>query len=302
METTYYSLASKNNFNKALKHFFSVNDAVDEVESDRNIADVINGWLTKGEIVEDQILPMVGSIIRDKFGYSYDSYNIPGTISDFSKLNAETIKWTALDIVITYYSPIGQVILINPKNINHWNNARELIKDQLLVVYTKFLKGENKKVQMDAINAVEEMIAGKDVFINQDFIDQTKVAKVQPVQKVAPQPVSDSKKNVTPKYPVQVSNELFHNGNVEAWKKIIESFKEKFPDQEVSIFHQGALINDINALFKWGKVKHGDSIFFQVAGENIQGVSKLKKYLYEGASHRYEQFLKVGLGQVLNLF
>jgi len=65
---------------------------------------------------------------------------------------------------------------------------------------------------------------------------------------------------------------------------------------------EGEVINDINALFKWGKVKHGDSIFFQVSGEEILGVSKLQKYLYEGASQRYEQFLKLGVGKVLNLF
>ena len=108
--------------------------------------------------------------------------------------------------------------------------------------------------------------------------------------------------NITPKYAVEVSNELFHNGNVEAWKKIMESYMTTYPDLKVYIFHGGELVNDINSLFKWGKVKHGDSIFFQVAGDNIRGVSKLQKYFYEGASPRFEQFLKIGVGQVLRLF
>ena len=95
---------------------------------------------------------------------------------------------------------------------------------------------------------------------------------------------------------------MFHNGNVEAWKKIVESYTTKFPDLQVYIFHKGELILDINSLFKWGKVKHSDSIFFQVGGENIRGVSKLQKYLFEGASPRYEQFLKIDMGKVLNLF
>ena len=30
---------------------------------------------------------------------------------------------------------------------------------------------------------------------------------------------------MTPLYGVVVTNELFHNGNVEAWKKIIESYE-----------------------------------------------------------------------------
>ncbi len=304
METTYYSLASKNNFNKALRHFFSVNEIVDEVESDKNLADVINNMLASDELTNEQVLPVVGAVIRDKFNYSYDSYSIPATISDFSKITEETAKWTALDIILVYYSPIGDIFLINPKNPLHWEKARELAADQLLVIYVKYLKEENNKIEKEAIIAVEEMIAGKDVFINKEFIDATKVARtVQPVQKAPESQAGISgSRNVTEKYAVVVSNELFHNGNVEAWKKIIESYKAKYPHLDVSIFFKGEVINDINSLFKWGKVKHADSIFFQIAGDDIKGVSKLKKYLYEGASPRFEQFLKVGIGKVLNLF
>jgi hypothetical protein len=155
------------------------------------------------------------------------------------------------------------------------------------------------------------MLAGKDVFINKAFIDSTVIhrrpeKREKKVEAPAPGKVSVApaagKGNMTPKYSIEVSNELFHNGNVEAWKKIIESFTTTYSDLDVYIYHGGELVNDINSLFKWGKVKHGDSIFFQVAGENIKGVSKLQKYLFEGASPRFEQFLKIGVGQVLRLF
>jgi len=162
-------------------------------------------------------------------------------------------------------------------------------------------KEANPKVENEAINAIEEMIAGKDVFINKEFIDET--IAVKEVKKPTPAAVAAAgKKNMTPKYAVTVTNELFHNGNVEAWKRIIESFKVSHPDLDVLIFHEGEKINDINSLFKWGKVKHGDPIFFQVVGENIRDVSKLQKYLFEGASPRFEQFLKIAVGKVLNLF
>jgi len=115
-------------------------------------------------------------------------------------------------------------------------------------------------------------------------------------------PVDLGKRRMTPKYSIQVTNELFHNGNVEAWKKIVESFKASHPDLDVMIFYENEVINDINTLFKWGKVKSGNLIFFQVVGENIRSVSKLQKYLFEGASPRFEQFLKLGVGKVLNLF
>ena len=107
---------------------------------------------------------------------------------------------------------------------------------------------------------------------------------------------------MTPKYSVQVTNELFHNGNVEAWKNIIESFRTKFSDLEVHIFHDGEKVNDINSLFKWGKVKHGDVLLFSVAGEDIKGIAKLQRYLFEGASIRFHNFLKKDVNKVLNLF
>lgn len=303
MESTYFSLASKENFNKALRHFFKVTDVVDEIDSKKNLADLINQELDQGEVQRAQVLPIVGSVIRDKYGYSYNSFNIPVDISEFDRFAEETIKWTALDIVIVYYNSGGDVFLINPKNVNHWQRARELHHDQLAVIYVKYLKGDNKKIEMEAITAIEEMLAGKDVFVNKDFIDTTVVVKKPaPQNQQAASSGSSKNRSITPKYGVRVSNELFHNGNVEAWKKIIESYHTKFPELDVYIFHEGELINDINALFKWGKVKHGDSIYFQVAGEEIKGVSKLKKYLFEGASPRYEQFLKIGIGQVLNLF
>ena len=118
-----------------------------------------------------------------------------------------------------------------------------------------------------------------------------------------PPPVTGSGKvKMTPKYSVQVSNELFHNGNVEAWKNIVESYKTKYPGLDVHIFHDGQKVNNINALFKWGKVKHGDVIVFCVSGEEFKGVAKLQRYLYEGASIRFEHYLKKDVNKVLNLF
>ncbi len=301
MESVFYSLATKGNFNKALNHFFKVNEVVGDLDTKKNLADIISVDLDQKEIAMDQILPIVGAVIREKYNYSYNSYNVPVTLTDFSKIAEETLKWTALDILLVYYNPGGEIVLVNPKNPSHWDRVRELTKDQLMVIYAKHLKSEsNKKVEMEAIVAIEEMLAGKDVFINKEFIDQTVMPKVEP--RKAPLPADSSKRRMTPKYSVQVTNELFHNGNVEAWKRIVESYKVAFPDLDVMIFYENEVINDINTLFKWGKVKSGNLIFFQVMGENIRGVSKLQKYLFEGASPRFEQFLKLGVGKVLNLF
>jgi hypothetical protein len=107
---------------------------------------------------------------------------------------------------------------------------------------------------------------------------------------------------MTPMYNVLVTNELFHNGNVEAWKRIIASYTTKHPGLQVLVYYDGERITDINALFKWGKVKHGSNIKFAITGEDISDVAKLQRYLAQGASHLYEAFLKGPVNSVMALF
>lgn len=122
-------------------------------------------------------------------------------------------------------------------------------------------------------------------------------------QPAAQKPAQESgAKRMTPFYSVPVTNELFHNGNVEAWKKIIQSYQTKYPGLDVYIFYDGERIHDIHALFKWGKVKHGSTILVAVAGEAIQDVAKLQRYLRQGASPRFEDFLRFPVNTVLKLF
>jgi len=129
----------------------------------------------------------------------------------------------------------------------------------------------------------------------------TKAAAPEKKTAAAPKQSGGTKK-MTPRYAVIVSNELFHNGNVEAWKKIIESYKAKHPNLDVFIYYEGERILDINSLFKWGKVKHGTAINFAVAGDNIQDVAKLQRYLTQGAGPMFEAFLKGPVNSVLKLF
>jgi hypothetical protein len=89
---------------------------------------------------------------------------------------------------------------------------------------------------------------------------------------------------------------------VEAWKRIIDSYKTKYPELEVYIYYEGERIININSLFKWGKVKHGSTIQFAVAGKDIKDVAKLQRYLMQGASPQFEAFLKGPVSTVLKLF
>ncbi|HQO22520.1 MAG TPA: hypothetical protein PLM72_05530 [Spirochaetota bacterium] len=304
VDATYCALGSKVNFNKALRHFFKVTEAVDEVEEKNNLADMINVALEEGEMVSTQILPLVSAVLKDKFQYQYGSFELQKNTDDFTKISSETLKWTALDIVLLYFDPNSHVSIINPKDPSAWGKIREIMSEHLVVVYAKYLKDESDgKIEKEAIKAIEEMLGGKDIFINKKFVDENvrPVAAAKPKVAEASEASAGSKRS-TPKYSVQVTNELFHNGNVEAWKKIIESYKTKYPGLDVKVFYEGEAINDLNTLFKWGKVKHHGLIFIQVVGEDIKGVSKLQKYLFEGASQRFEQFLHGPVGSVLNLF
>lgn len=118
----------------------------------------------------------------------------------------------------------------------------------------------------------------------------------------APPPGPKPGSRMTPMYSVNVTNELFHNGNVEAWKRIIDSYKVKHPTLDVLVYYDNERIVNLNALFKWGKVKHGSAIQFAVAGDNISDVAKLQRYLSQGASPMFEAFLRGPVNGVLSLF
>jgi hypothetical protein len=137
----------------------------------------------------------------------------------------------------------------------------------------------------------------------QSYVAQQTAAAAAPA---TPKPVvaaaTTAPRKMTPMYSIPVTNELFHNGNVEAWKKIIQSYTTKYPGLEVYVFYEGERIHDINTLFKWGKVKHGSAIMIAIAGDDIKDVAKLQRYLKQGASHMFEAFLKGQVGAVLNLF
>ena len=123
-----------------------------------------------------------------------------------------------------------------------------------------------------------------------------------PVITAAAPAISKGPTRMTPMYSVRVSNELFHNGNVEAWKRIVASYNAKYPALQVYIYYEGERIMDINSLFKWGKVKHGSCIQFAVAGSDITDVAKLQRYLVQGASNQFEAFLHGPVNTVLRLF
>ena len=310
----YAAVGTRAVFNKTLRHLVNVSSLIESTDRGENLADQLTVLEGQGLLIRQQIPPILSVVLAEKFDYAYKSINLNEGISDFSKIQTTLSRWTGVDYVLAYYHPNLGVIPVNPKNSDHWAAVHEFKKDELVVLYAKTLN-KNKESAKKSIEAFFQLMSGRAPQEDPAFLEARAQAaapkpaapapvpaqaQAQAQAKVAP--AATSGKNLTPKYSVQVSNELFHNGNVEAWKNIIESYQANLPDCKVIVYHEGELIQDLNSLFKWGKVKHGGLIFFQVAGPSIKNVSRLQKYLFEGASKRYEAFIKKDINKILNLF
>ncbi|MGO9308007.1 MAG: hypothetical protein ACLQDL_03165 [Spirochaetia bacterium] len=354
-------LATRDGFNRSLRHFKFISRVIGDFESKRNIADTLGQCLADKSIEPRQVLPTLNAILVDKYHYSCRSHNLAENFDAFDGLAATVATWKAVDLVVAYFHPELGVVVVNPKNRDHWEGVRSLKRNELVTVFAGAFAATNGDKKCDtAITLLISLMEGgkaktppaltKGTFV---FRKPAPVAPPAPPRRAgaarkaagprasnasllaaaesaapsasalpaypsaapaattalapaaapaAPAAPSGAPKRMTPMYSIVVSNELFHNGNVEAWKKIIQSYTTKYPGLEVYVFYEGERIHDINTLFKWGKVKHGSAIMIAIAGDDIRDVAKLQRYLKQGASHMFEAFLKAQVGAILNLF
>lgn len=337
----YESLASKDSFNASVRHVKATVSLSERVLNGENLADILNVMIDDKTLNADEVQPLASMLLIDKFHYYTSSKNLASTTSDLMSVHESVKGWNALDIVVLYYHPDVGVMAINPKNKSHVARIDRMNKSELLVVYagafgkpvdevlaakladTLMALYEGRKVKEPAAllkgpcayKALAEPKAEKPAktprAAARPASPKTKgkkaaapapAAVVQAAQSAKPVAAPKPGSRMTPMYGVNVTNELFHNGNVEAWKRIIDSFKVKHPDLDVLVYYDGERIVNLNALFKWGKVKHGSVIQFAVAGENISDVAKLQRYLSQGASPMFEAFLRGPVNGVLSLF
>lgn len=328
----YDSLSNRKGFNDSLSHFQSVMDIISEFNEKYNLADIINSLLSTKDISQGQVASIVAALLADKYSYYSKSSNLSITTYDFEYIKGELKKLKAFDVVICYHHPELGYLVINPKNPESWNVTNDIRKNEFITVFVGTFS-ENKKENFPRVKTAEfifDLLNGKKSKIpellkkgpykfneyvpfdddeeeyeeeTEEIEDSTEISMSESSSESLPKkaPPATSGK-MTPLYSVPVTNELFHNGNVEAWKRIIQSYNVKNPELEVHIFYDGERILNIASLFKWGKVKHGSAILFAVAGENIQDIAKLQKYLKQGASPQFEAFLKFPVNTVLNLF
>ena len=307
-------LSRKSGFNAALRHFKMVSAFLGPVSKGANLADLLADAVEGGRMERSQMGPTVSALLVDKFAYRYRSLNAPRMIEDAAGIAARLAEWSAVQIVITYEHPQAGLFVINPKSEASWEGALPILRDELVVVYVQGLEERvGEKVLEQALKDVSRLLGGGEAKTKKAYVSERAAAaptagpvttKPSAVGTGGPAETGRTgrKRRMTPRYSVVVTNELFHNGNVEAWKRIIASYRQKYPGLDVLIWYDNERINDINALFKWGKVKHGTPILVSVVGDDIKDVSKLQRYLFEGASPRFEMFLKGGIDQPLDLF
>jgi hypothetical protein len=336
LDAQYEGLSSREGFNISLRHFNLVMDIIADVEGSVNLADAVNELVADKSVEPAQLKPIVNALLVDRYHYRSSSYNMKNTVESFDPILAEAKKWTSVDMVLCYYSPELGLTLVNPKNSEHWAGVRVLKKNELVTFYCGAGADSSAVLLYDqAIAKMIDLLEGRSVKTPVSFSGgkfkppekkrvKTAPAKA-PSRKKAPKKKKTAKKaeaaapspepptptpapqpsgrsRMTPLYGITVTNELFHNGNVEAWKKIIESYQTYHQGLRVLVFYEGERIQDINSLFKWGKVKRGTAIMIAVAGEQIKDVAKLQKYLRQGASPLFEAFLKGHPHKVLELF
>jgi hypothetical protein len=301
-------LARKAGFNAALRHFRVVARYLQEVQEGANLADLLDASLEEGEIGRHQLPAITSALLLDKFAYAHRSCNLARTIENVEGLCGTLGEWGKFQLCLCYHHPQTGLFVINPKRAGAWDQALPLLKDELAVIFAgPAEEGVGPDLLSSALDDFVGLLEGRDVAVRPEFkvkkrIESLAERRTEPAPAAANPQSATGKRRMTPRYAVIVSNELFHNGNVESWKKIIESYKSKYPTLDVLIWYENERINDINALFKWGKVKHGNPIMVSVTGDDIKDVSKLQRYLFEGASQRFEAFLRGGVDRVLDLF
>lgn len=319
IKNNYYSLARREDVNIAVRYILAINDIIQECSETKNIADVISKMIEEKRLKAEEVKPILSSLLLDKWSYKVTSLNILQALENPENFIERISKWVGFDIVLGYEHPELGFLAINPKNPSSKIVLETFKKNELLTIYiglqnkgiisdkltTALFKTIISLIENRKANPPKEVLNGKFKYIEKKRGKLSKTKKVKENKNKEENKISDSSTGqlkMSHLVSVVVSNELFHNGNVEAWKRIIASYCAKYPNAKVVIFYEGEHIANINTLFKWGKVKHGSSIQFAVISDVHKDLSKLSKYLREGASPRFEAFLHGTPDTVLALF
>jgi len=113
----YEGLSSREGFNQSLKHFRLVTDIVGRLEQGQNLADVLQSLNEDNLLEVSQIAPIVNSLLVERYGYLFKSFNTIANYEKIPDLVEEVKTWKAVDLVIAYVHPEYGYVTLNPKNL-----------------------------------------------------------------------------------------------------------------------------------------------------------------------------------------
>jgi hypothetical protein len=266
---------------------------VETLESGENLSDILRNPKYR-DFSGDNALPLLRILLIDKLGYTAVSSNPAAIAGDLPALAGEFAKWQAVDLVAAFHDSPRGLLIANPKSPGQLAALGKIRPRELLVVYAG---NADPALCQGAARLAIALFSGALPDIPPELYLAGGGKKAPAVggevtRAKAVFPAGVHRKKMTPLYSVTVTNELFHNGNVEAWKRIIHRYTAKYPGLKVHVYYEGEPILNIHTLFTWGKVKHGTSIQFAVEGQDIKELSRLRRYLAWGASPDFEALLR----------
>jgi hypothetical protein len=277
------SLSARPAFNAAVRHIKKALGILDALEGGENFADTLRQPRFSGLSRADS-LSLLGLLLVDKLGYTALSANPPAFAGDLPALAAEFAGWNAVDLVAVFHDPRFPAIL-NPKNAGQLASLGRPVPRELLVVYAG--GGDfSREFGEGAARTAIALLSGACPEIPPEF--RAAASRRAAPDKKAPR--APGPPRTTPVYSVPITNELFHYGNVEAWKRVIGEYENAHPGCKVHVYYDGEPIRDMNALFTWGKAPRGRIIQFAVssAGNPIRNTASLRRCLARASSRNFE--------------
>jgi hypothetical protein len=301
-------LSARPAFNAAVRHVKKALGILEALEGGENFADTL-GRPPYGGLSFAASLSLLNLLLADKLGYTALSANPPGYAADIPALAAEFKRWKAVDLVAVFHDPRFPRI-VNPKNAEHLAALGSPFPRDLLVVYAGGAPGE---LAAKAARTALALFSGAEADVPTELCAEAEFgapvkrrakspetapktapgASAERRAKTAPGASADTLERRTPLYSVPVTNDLFHNGNVEAWKRVIGDYEGSRPGLKVHVYYDGEPVLNLNALFAWGKAPRGGVVRFAVssAGGAAPNTARLRRLLAQAASPDFGIFL-----------
>ena len=275
-------LSARPAFNAAVRHIKSALGILDALEGGENFADTLRRPRFSGLSGADS-LSLLALLLVDRLGYTALSANPPAFAGDLPALAGEFAGWSAVDLVAVFHDP-RQTGIVNPKNAGQLAALGRPFPRDLLVVYAG--GGDfSREFCAGAARTAIALLSGARPEIPPEFRAPSS-RRAAPAKKALRAPLPP---RTTPLYSVPVANELFHYGNVEAWKRVIGEYENAHPGCRVQVYYDGEPVRNINALYAWGKMPRGRVIQFSVssAGGAVPQIASLRRCLARASSRNF---------------